>query len=62
MLGTKGAGMTNDEKISLIRKFKKICVRNWTSEQYQIPADSKQLAEIKAVEVGNFLAEALEDL
>lgn len=54
--------MTNDEKISLIRKFKKICVRNWTSEQYKIPADNERLAEFKALEVGNFLAEALEDL
>ena len=53
--------MTNDEKIALIRKFKKICIRNWTSEQYKIQADSKQLAEIKALEVGIFLAEALED-
>ena len=54
--------MTNDEKIALIRKFKKICVRNWTSEQYKIPADDKKLAEFKALEVGIFLAEALEDL
>lgn len=51
--------MTNDEKIALIHKFKKICIRYWTSEQYKIPADSKQLAEIKALEVGIFLAEAL---
>lgn len=54
--------MTNDEKIVLIRKFKKICIRNWTSEQYQIPADDKKLAEFKALEVGIFLAEALEGL
>ena len=53
--------MTNDEKIALIHKFKKICIRNWTSEQYKIPADDKQLAEIKALEVGIFLAEALEN-
>lgn len=53
--------MTGDEKVALIRKFKKICVRNWTSEQYKIPADDKQLAELKALEVGIFLAEALED-
>ena len=54
--------MTKDKKIALIHKFKNICVRNWTSKQYKIPADDKQLAEIKALEVGIFLAEALEDL
>lgn len=54
--------MTKNEKIALIRKFKKICIRNWTSEQYKIPADSKDLAKIKALEAGIFLAEALEDL
>lgn len=54
--------MTNDEKIKLILKFKKICIRNWTSEQYKIPADNKALAEFKAAEVGIFLAEALEGL
>ena len=54
--------MTKDEKVALICKFKEICVRNWTSKQYKIPADSKDLAEIKALEVGIFLAEALESL
>ena len=52
--------MTNNEKIALIRKFKKICIRNWTSTKYKIPADSKDMAEIKAMEVGIFLAEALD--
>lgn len=51
--------ISNDEKKTIIRKFKKICVRCWTSEQYKYPADSKDLAEIKAIEVALFLAEAL---
>ena len=54
--------MTKDEKIALICKFKEVCVRNWTSEQYNIPADSKDIANFKALEVGIFLAQALEDL
>ena len=54
--------MTKDEKIALIRKFKKICIRNWTSKQYKIPADDEVLAKVKALEAGIFLAEALEDL
>lgn len=52
--------MTNKEKIALIRKFERICVMRWTSEQYKIPADDKDVAKIKAREVSIFLAEALQ--
>ena len=51
--------ISNDEKKAIIRKFKKICVRCWTSEEYKYPADSKEVAEFKAMEVCLFLAEAL---
>lgn len=51
--------MTNDEKIALIRKFRNICVKNWTSIEYNNPAYSKEVAEFKTMEVCLFLREAL---
>lgn len=51
--------LSEEDKDRIINKFRKICVRNWTSREYHIPADSEELAELKAIEVCLFLEEAL---
>ena len=51
--------LSEEDKDRIVNKFRKICVRNWTSREYHIPVDSKELAELKAIEVCLFLEEAL---
>ena len=55
------SNLSEEEKDKIIRKFRKICIKCWTSEQYKIPADSKEVAEFKAMEVCLFLRDALGD-
>ena len=51
--------LTNSEKKRIVNKFRKICIRNWTSCMYKIPPDDKSTATVRAIEVCLFLSEAL---
>ena len=47
-------------KNKIIDEFREICIRNWTSDEYQFPAYTKFLAELKANEVCVFLKSVLD--
>ena len=52
--------MTVEEKSRIIESFRKTCIACWTSEEYQSPADSKEVAEFKAMEVCLLLGQVLD--
>ena len=46
----------------IIRKFRSVCIKCWTSDEYKIPPDSKEIAQFKAMEVCLFLRGVLEEM
>lgn len=53
--------MTNKEAQKIADKLYKVCMRCWTSKEYQIPPCSKDQATIKTMEVMLFFWEAVGD-
>ena len=53
--------LTEEDKDKIVKRFKKICIDNLTSEEYNTPADSKDIAELTALEMCLFLREALDN-
>lgn len=54
--------MKSNEAQKLAEKLKKVCMRCWTSKEYQLPPLSKEEATISSMEIMLFFWDAVSDL
>ena len=60
--GAMSKELTKEQIDKVFREFRKVCMRCWTSKEYNYPPKSKGEAELLTMEVCCFLGEALEKL
>lgn len=54
--------MKRNEAQKLAEKLRKVCMRSWTSKEYQLPPLSKEEATIRSMEIMLFYWEAVSGL